>query len=144
MSQPVVLFLCTGNSARSQMAEAFLRQYAGTQFESHSAGTDPKGVNPLTTQVMQEVGIDISGQRSKHLKEYLGRIPVRYLITVCDNAAESCPTVWQGVAERFKWTFEDPAACSGSNEERLAKFRQVRDEIEQQIKDWLGEVVGDF
>lgn len=140
MSKPIVLFLCTGNSARSQMAEALLRQYAGEHFDVHSAGTHPKGVNPLTIQVMKEVGIDLSTARSKDLKEYLGRLPVRILIVVCGEADQDCPTVWPGVLSRLFWRFEDPAAAQGSEAERLVKFRQVRDQIEQKVKSWLAEL----
>jgi arsenate reductase len=96
-----VLFLCTGNSARSQMAEAFLRKYAGDRFEAHSAGLEPKVINPFTIQVMQEVGIDISDQTSKGVDTYLGKVLFQYLITVCDDADKNCPTVWPGVNQRM-------------------------------------------
>jgi arsenate reductase (thioredoxin) len=142
MNKPVVLFLCTGNSARSQMAEAFLRKYAGDRFEPHSAGTDPKGVHPLTVRVMKEVGVDLSTHRSKHLLEYLGRLPVRLLIIVCTEADKTCPRIWPGAVGRLVWEFDDPATWDGSDEERLAKFRAVRDQIEQKIKDWLAEQFG--
>jgi len=134
-----VLFLCTGNSARSQMAEAFLRKYAGNRFEAHSAGLEPKGVNPLTIQVMQEKGIDISKQISKGINTYLGKVLFQYLVTVCDDAEKNCPTVWPGVNQRMHWSFEDPAAFEGSDEEKLEKFRQIRDLIERKIKSWLAE-----
>jgi arsenate reductase len=97
MSNQRVLFLCIGNSARSQMAEAFLRKYAGDTFDAHSAGLEPKGVNPLTVRVMDEVGIDISRQTSKGIETYLGKVLFQYLITVCDDADKNCPTVWPGV-----------------------------------------------
>ena len=132
-----VLFLCTGNSARSQMAEAFLRKYGNERFESFSAGTDPRGVNPLTVQVMAEAGIDISGQRSKGVEEYLGKTLFDYLITVCERAEKNCPTPWPGVWQHLHWRFEDPAACEGTNEERIAKFRQVRDLIDARIREWV-------
>src|SRR5688572_24624594 len=104
MSKPIVLFLCTGNSARSQMAEALLRKEAGDRFEAHSAGTDPKGVNPLTVRVLEEVGVDAGGHRSKHLAEYVGRVPVRTLITVCGEADKACPApAWPGLGERLHW-----------------------------------------
>lgn len=134
-----VLFLCTGNSARSQMAETFLRKYAGDRFEAHSAGLEPKGVNPFTIQVMQEVGIDISDHTSKGVDTYLGKVLFQYLITVCDDADKNCPTVWPGVNQRMHWSFEDPAAFKGTDEEKLAKFREIRDQIEQRIKVWLEE-----
>jgi len=134
-----VLFLCTGNSARSQMAEAFLRKYAGDRFEAHSAGLKPSGVNPFTIQVLQEVGIDISDQSSKGVDAYLGKILFQYLITVCDDADKNCPTVWPGVSQRMHWSFEDPAAFEGTDDEKLTKFREIRDQIERRIKAWLKE-----
>lgn len=139
MSKQRVLFLCTGNSARSQMAEAFLRKYAGDVLEAHSAGLEPKGINPLTVQVMQEAGIDISHQQSKGIETYLGKALFQYLITVCDDADQNCPTVWPGVNTRLHWSFEDPAKFTGTEEEKLAKFREVRDLIEQRIKAWVVE-----
>jgi len=132
-----VLFLCTGNSARSQMAEAFLRTYGGDHFEVHSAGLEPKEIHPLTIQVMQETGIDVPSQQSKGVGVYLGKVFFNYLITVCDDADKNCPTTWPGVPQRLHWSFEDPAALQGDEDEQVAKFRQVRDQIEQKIKDWL-------
>ncbi|MGB8214029.1 MAG: arsenate reductase ArsC [Anaerolineales bacterium] len=137
MDKNRVLFLCTGNSARSQMAEAFLRKHASDRFEAFSAGLEPKEINPLTIQVMQEAGIDISGQRSKGIGEYLGKVLFQYLITVCDDAEKNCPTIWPGVNQRLHWSFEDPARFQGTPEQKLAKFRQVRDQIEQRITAWL-------
>jgi arsenate reductase len=134
-----VLILCTGNSARSQMAEALLRKHGCAKFNAYSAGTDPKGVNPLTIKVMHEIGLDLSGQRSKNLTEYLGILPVHYLITVCGNADQNCPSVWPGVLKRMHWPFDDPAAAQGSEEEKLAKFRTVRDQIDFRIREWLAE-----
>lgn len=139
MSRQRVLFLCTGNSARSQMAEAFLRRYAGDVLEPHSAGLEPKGLNPLAVQVMKEVGIDISHQQSKGIEIYLGKRLFQYLITVCDDADQNCPTVWPGVNTRLHWSFEDPAKFEGTEEEKLAKFREVRNLIEQRIKTWVVE-----
>jgi arsenate reductase len=134
-----VLFLCTGNSARSQMAEAFLRRLGGSAYEAFSAGLEPKGMNPLTLQVMSEIGYDLSGQRSKGVEEFLGKQHLHYVITVCDHAAENCPRVWPGVHQRLHWSFEDPAAAAGSQAEKLAKFRQVRDQIREQVVQWLRE-----
>lgn len=134
-----VLFLCTGNSARSQMAEAFLRKYGDEKYEAHSAGLEPKGLHPLTIRVMEEVGIDVSGQQSKGVGEYLGKVLFQYLITVCDDADKNCPTTWPGVSHRMHWSFEDPAAFGGTDEEKIVKFRQVRDQIEKRIKGWLAE-----
>ena len=139
MSKQRVLFLCTGNSARSQMAEAFLRKYAGDTFEVHSAGLEPKGLNPLTVQAMNEVGIDLSNQKSKGVDTYLGTVLFQYLVTVCDDADKNCPTVWPGVNTRIHWSFEDPARLEGTQEQKLAKFREVRDLIEKRIKGWVAE-----
>ena len=137
MTTQRVLFLCTGNSARSQMAEAFLRKYAGEHFEAHSAGLDPKGVNPFTIQAMKEIGIDLSDNTSKGIDTYLGKVLFQTLITVCDHADKNCPTVWPGVNTRLHWSFEDPVAFQGSDEEKLEKFRQIRNLIEEKIKSWL-------
>ena len=139
MNSQKVLFLCTGNSARSQMAEAFLRKFGGDKFEAHSAGLEPRGLNPLTVKVMNEVGIDVSGQTSKGVEVYLGKILFQYLITVCDDTDKNCPTVWPGVANRMHWSFQDPATFEGTDEEKLAKFREVRDLIEQKVKVWVAE-----
>ena len=134
MPRTRVLFLCTGNSARSQMAEGLLREYAGDRFEAHSAGLEPKGINPLTIRVMEEAGVDMSGHTSKGFETYLGKVLFQYLITLCDDAEKNCPTTWPGVSSRLHWHFEDPAALAGTEEEKLAKFRQVRDQIDQKIK----------
>jgi arsenate reductase (thioredoxin) len=132
-----VLFLCTGNSARSQMAEAFLRRYGSDQFEAYSAGLEPRGIHPLTIQVMEEIGYDISGQRSKGVREFLGSVFIHQLITVCDNAEKNCPAIWPGVITKLHWSFEDPAAVEGSEEEKLEKFREVRDQIERKVRAWV-------
>jgi arsenate reductase len=134
-----VLFLCTGNTARSQMAEAFLRKYGSDRFEVYSAGLEPSVINPYVRRVMQEVGFDLAGQRSKDVTEYMGKMHFGYLITVCVNAEERCPSVFPGVSQRLHWPFEDPAAFVGSEEETLNKFREVRDQIEQRIKAWMVE-----
>ncbi len=136
MMKPKVLFLCTGNSARSQMAEGFLRQYAGDRFEVFSAGLEPSFINPLTIQVMEEKDVNMTGHYSKGLDQFLGKVHFAYLITVCSRADEKCP-IFPGMGQRLHWPFEDPAAFQGSPEERLAKFRQVRDEIEAKIKDFV-------
>lgn len=137
MAKPKVLFLCTGNSARSQMAEAFLRKYAGDRYDVYSAGLEPNGINPYTRQVMTEAGLDLAGQRSKSVAEYLGKINFGYLITVCDHAEKNCPTTFLGVSNRLHWSFEDPVAFEGSEDDTLAKFREVRDQIDQRIQAWL-------
>jgi arsenate reductase len=121
------------------MAEAFLRKYGGDAFEAYSAGLEPKGIHPLTVKVMDEIGIDLSEQCSKDVMEYLGRRHFGYLITVCSYAEAHCPTTFPGVSTRLHWPIEDPAAFEGSDEGKLAKFREVRDQMEQQIKTWLQE-----
>ena len=129
-----VLILCTGNSARSQMAEGLLRHDAGGQFEVESAGTKPGSVRPEAIAVMHELGIDISGHRSKHVNELDGDL-FDYVITVCDNAKESCP-LFPGAVKRLHHGFEDPAAVNGSDEERLAVFRRVRDELREYLREF--------
>lgn len=135
MNKERVLFLCTHNSARSQMAEGFLRAKAADRFEVQSAGTEKRAVNPLAIRVMAERGIDISGHTSK---VYVGLMqdPWDYLITVCDDANERCPFI-PGIQKRLHWSFEDPSRATGGEEERLATFRKVRDQIETQIAEWL-------
>jgi arsenate reductase (thioredoxin) len=134
-----VLFLCTGNSARSQMAEAFLRKYGSDRFKAYSAGLEPKGVNPLTVRVMAEIGMDVTQQRSKSVGEYVGKELFQYLITVCDHAEKNCPVAWPGISRRLHWSFEDPAEFLGTEEEKLSKFREIRDRIKQKVIDWLAE-----
>ena len=127
-----VLFLCTHNSARSQMAEGLLRHLAGDRFEAHSAGTEATHVRPLAIKAMEEVGVDISGQESKTLERYL-EDPFDYVITVCDDANEACP-FFPGAKNRLHWSFRDPSRAEGSEEERLAVFRSVRDRIGERIE----------
>jgi arsenate reductase len=127
-----LLFLCTHNSARSQMAEGLLRDLAGERFEVMSAGTQATHVRPQAIRVMDEIGIDISGQESKTLERYLGE-PFEYMVTVCDDANEACP-VFPGANNRLHWSFEDPAAAHGSEDERLGVFRKVRDQIKERIE----------
>jgi len=123
-----VLILCTGNSARSQMAEGLLRHDAGDRFEVASAGTNPSVVRPEAIAVMRELGIDITAHRSKHVDEFAGQ-PFDYVLTVCDHANESCP-VFLGTTKRLHHSFEDPPPASvGSDDERLAIFRRVRDQL---------------
>jgi arsenate reductase len=130
-----VLILCTGNSARSQMAEGLLKHDAGDRFEVESAGTKPGRVRPEAIAVMKELGIDISGHRSKHVNEFQGQ-SFDYVLTVCDNAKESCP-VFPSDAKRIHNAFEDPAAFQGTEEERLAVFRRVRNQIRDYLKTFL-------
>jgi len=134
-----VLFLCTQNSARSQMAEGFLRHLAGDRFEVMSAGLNPTDeVHPCAVQAMAEVGIDISDQRPKRLGVYLGREFFNYLVIVCARAEERCPKTFPGVGMRFSWIFDDPRSDEGlPYDSMLERFRQVWDEIEIRVKDWL-------
>ena len=136
MKKSKVLFLCTGNSARSQMAEGLLRIYGGDQFEIKSAGLDPKGIHPMTIQVMKELNYDMIGHSSKSLSDFTGKENFDFLITVCDHAKESCP-IFPGVGDRLHWGFDDPAAFEGPDEIKLKKFRQVRDELETKILEWM-------
>jgi arsenate reductase len=127
-----VLILCTGNSARSQMAEGLLRHDGGAKFEVSSAGTHPTKVRPEAIQVMREIGIDISGHRSKSVDEFAGQ-HFDFVITVCDNARESCP-VFPSTTQRIHWSLEDPAAVQGSEEQRLAAFRRIRDQLREYFR----------
>jgi arsenate reductase len=127
-----VLFLCTHNSARSQMAEGLLRHLAGNRFEAHSAGTEATYVRPLAIRAMNEIGVDISGQESKTLVRYLGE-PFDYVITVCDDANEACP-FFPGATNRLHWSLPDPSAAKGTEEERLAVFRSVRDALRDRVQ----------
>jgi arsenate reductase (thioredoxin) len=135
VSKPRVLFLCTGNSARSQMAEGYLRHVAGDEFEALSAGTEPKGLNPLAVEAMKEIGIDISQQKSKDVRDFLGQA-IPYVVTVCDNAQARCP-VFPGTYKFLHWSLEDPAEAARSHDETLAVFRRVRDQITQRIQQEL-------
>jgi arsenate reductase len=130
-----VLFLCTHNSARSQMAEGLLREMGKGQFEVFSAGTEATQVRPLAIKAMAEIGIDISHQRSKVLTEYLAQ-PFDYVITVCDQANESCP-VFPGAKNRLHWSFPDPSKATGTEVEQLAVYRQVREAIATRLEEWL-------
>ena len=129
-----VLFLCTGNSARSQMAEGWLRHLAGDRYEVFSAGTQPVGLNPGSVEAMAEVGIDISQHRSKSVAEFIST-PMDYVITVCDRAKETCP-LWPGQTMLIHWSFDDPAAVADADARRLV-FRLVRDEIASAIREFL-------
>jgi arsenate reductase (thioredoxin) len=133
-----VLFLCTGNSARSQMAEGLLRHFAGDHFEAYSAGLDPKPANPYAIQAMHEIGLDISSHTSKDVMDYLGRVHMSFVITVCSDAEARCP-IFPFSTQRLAWPYEDPAAFVGTEEETLAKFREVRDQISARLQLWLNE-----
>ncbi|HVP73398.1 MAG TPA: arsenate reductase ArsC [Phycisphaerales bacterium] len=134
-----VLFVCSHNSARSQMAEGWLRHLAGDRFQVASAGVEPGTLNPLAVEATKEAGIDISHHKAHGIKDYLGRWPVYYLIIVCDKAAQTCPRIWPGSRERIAWYFDDPSAATGSREDKLKVFRRVRDEIRERISTWLAE-----
>ncbi len=133
-----VLFLCSANSARSQMAEAFLRTLAGDAFEAYSAGTVPRELHPLAVVVMAERGIDIGDQRPKALQEFIGKAQFEYLITVCDRVEKECP-MFPGKGTREYWPIEDPARAEGSRKQRLVKFREARDYIEARVRRFLVE-----
>ena len=133
--KPRVLILCTGNSARSQMAEGLLRDMAGDRLDVESAGTKPSAVRPEAIAALREIGIDISAHRSKSLNEFSGQT-FDYVLTVCDSARDACP-VFPGPAQRFHWSFEDPAAVSGPEHLRIEAFRRIRDEIHEALTKWL-------
>lgn len=130
-----VLILCTGNSARSQMAEGLLRHEGGDLFEVFSAGTKPTRVRPEAITVMRELGIDIASQRSKSLDEFAGQ-EFDYVITVCDNAKEICP-IFPAKTQRIHWSIEDPAAVAGTEEQRLAAFRRIRDDLREHLRGFV-------
>jgi arsenate reductase len=132
-----VLILCTGNSARSQMAEGLLRHDGGEQFEVESAGVISSFVRPQAIKAMEEIGIDISNHRSKSVDEFSNQ-EFDYVITVCDNAKESCP-VFPGNTERIHWSFDDPAEAQGNEDEILAVFRRVRDEIRERLRSFISD-----
>lgn len=135
-----VLFVCTGNSARSQMAEGLLRWLGADRFDARSAGTEPKGVNPLAVRAMDELGIDISRHESKSIDRYMDQ-SWDYVITVCDRAAESCPVFASG-RQRLHWSFPDPASVSGPESVRMEAFRSVRDAMAERIRQFVMETAG--
>jgi arsenate reductase len=136
-----VLFICIHNSARSQMAEAFLNQICGDTFEAHSAGLEPGKLNPIVVEAMQEVGIDISGNKTKAVLDYVkSGLAFQYVITVCDEtSAERCP-IFPGVTKRLHWSFPDPSALQGTHEEKLARTCEIRNMIDAKIEAWCEEV----
>ncbi|HWR05452.1 arsenate reductase ArsC [Sporomusa sp.] len=137
MSIAKLLILCTQNSARSQMAEAFFNKYGQDVLEVYSAGLEPTAINPYAIQVMQESGLDISGQRSKSVKEFLGKQSFGYVIAVCKQAESRCPVIFPGVPVVLSWPFDDPADAGGTEADKLLVFRRVRDEIEAKVKVWV-------
>ena len=140
MTKTRVMFLCTGNSARSQMAEGFLRHLAADRFDAISAGVEPKGVHPLATQVMREVGVDISNHRSKDVADLLQE-KVDWVVTVCDRAKERCP-IFPFAFRKEHWSLEDPADAKGTEEQRRAVFRRIRDEIEGRVRTFVQTSIG--
>lgn len=138
MTKPKVLFLCTANSARSQMAEALLRKHAGDRFDVYSAGLQPTQVHPYAMKVMAEIGIDMASQRAKGVGEFLGKMNPAYVIIVCEKARQRCPTAFPATgATMIAWPIDDPAEAEGTEEDRLRKFREARDQIAARIRDWL-------
>lgn len=140
MTTPTVLFLCTANSARSQMAEVLLRRLAPERFMVHSAGLRPTEVHPLTHQVLRELGLDTTHLRSKGVNEFLGKVTVNYAIIVCEKAAESCPRIYPFALNTLYWPFEDPAGFDGTRGDQLSRFRETRDGIDARLHDWLSEL----
>ncbi|VBB08888.1 low molecular weight phosphotyrosine protein phosphatase [Lucifera butyrica] len=137
MRKDKIIILCTQNSARSQMAEAFFKKYGSDIIEAYSAGLEPTAVNLYAIRVMEEVGIDISGERSKSFREFLGRVQFGYVIGVCKKAEKQCPVIFPGVRNCLSWPFEDPAAYDGTEEEKMERFRKVRDQIEEKVRTWV-------
>jgi len=137
MMKPKVLFVCTENSCRSQMAEGFLRQHAGDYFDTYSAGAEPTKLNPSAVEVMREIRIDISQQHAKGVDQFLGQ-NFQYIVRVCDKVREKCP-VLHGAIWYLVWSFEDRAAARGTAAERLAAFRRVRDQIEEKILEFIAQ-----
>jgi arsenate reductase len=137
IDKKTILVLCTGNSCRSQMAEGYLRHFAGHRFDVYSAGVEPKDrVHPLAVKVMAEDGVDISNHEPKDAEQFLGE-PIAFLIIVCHRANESCPRAWPGILNRLYWPFDDPVEFRGSQQETFAEFCRVRDEIKEKIQTWL-------
>lgn len=132
-----VLVLCAKNSARSQMTEAFLRAYGGDRFAVYSAGLEAAGIHPLTHRVMEEIGLPLTGHRSKDAREFLGKLAVHHLIVVCDRTEPECPKLFPGATHQHFWPFDDPVEIQGSLEAWLLAFRTVRDAIERRVQEWL-------
>ncbi len=134
-----MLVLCTGNSARSQMAEALFRKYGGDRYAVYSAGVEPKGINPYTVRVMEEVGLSLADHRSKDVREYLGKEHFAHVFTVCHHAEQNCPSVFLTMGTHDHWDLDDPAAQEGTDAEKLVKFRAVRNQIDERVRAWLQE-----
>jgi arsenate reductase len=142
MNKPIILFLCTENSCRSQMAEALLRHRAGGRFTACSAGLEPKPVHPLALRVLGEIGVETAELRPKPVRDFLGKQSIKHAVVVCEKAQRNCPRVFPFAQNNMYWPFEDPAVVDGGEEAQLAKFRAVRDEIDEKIQEWL-ELAGD-
>lgn len=143
MRKDAVLFLCTGNSARSQMAEAILKHLAGDRFDVYSAGLDPRPIHPLTIEVMREAGVEMTGQYPKSVSEFLGKVAIRYPIAVCAAAEKQCPRVWPFGGTMVGWAIDDPAAVKGSDQSRLDAFREARETVRNRIEGWLSQFGGE-
>jgi len=139
-ARPNVLFLGVANACRSQMAEALLRLHATTRFQAYSAGLHPKAIHPLTHQVMRELNIDTTRQRSKPITEFLGRMSIRHTVMICTWNDTDCPRVYPFALDVTRWFFDDPTAFVGSEHERIQMFRRVRDEINERVQHWLNEL----
>jgi arsenate reductase (thioredoxin) len=141
-TKPRVLFVCTHNAARSQMAEALLRHYAGECFEVLSAGVAPTEVHPLTRQVLMAIGLDPSGLYAKNLDDFFAKVSIAYAIIVCDQAEDGCPRLYPFTLQTLHWPFDDPTQVEGSTAERLHAFRAVRDQIDHRLRAWLATLEG--
>ena len=138
--KPRILFLCTGNACRSQMAEALLRHHWGREVDACSAGLTPKKeIHPLALRVLAERGIDTAGLRPKGVDEFLGKVPVTCAVVVCDRARQNCPHLYPFCLQTLHWPFDDPATFEGPEEEALARFRRVRDQIDERLRQWVRE-----
>jgi len=135
--KPVVLFICRHNTCRSQMAEAILRHEAGDRFDVFSCGLESRPVHRFTVEVMKEIGLDISQQKSKNVNVYLGKLSVNYAVFVCHVEEDQCPKLFPFALQYLRWPFQDPTTATGTDEEQLAVFRRVRDEIRGKIREWL-------
>ena len=137
--KPRVLFLCTGNSCRSQMAEALLRHHWGREVEACSAGLKPSDVHPMTVRVLAERGIDTTGLHAKGIDLFLGKVAIHHAVVVCDRAQQHCPRLYPFCLRMHYWPFDDPVATEGTDEQKLARFREVRDHIDARIRQWIRE-----
>ena len=140
MERERVLFLCAHNAARSQLAEALLRHLSGDRFEVCSAGLQPTEIHPLTRRVLDEIGVDTTALRAECLETYMAKVSVQYAIVVCERTQAQCPRLYPFAQRTLYWPLEDPVSSPGSPEERLEKFRDIRDQIEDRLRAWLREV----